>query len=51
MMNHSSVAITLDYIGITAEEVDEAYRKLNLGSASCNYLIDSRVGEEEPRVG
>lgn len=51
MMNHSSVAITLDYIGITAEEVDEAYRKLNLGSATCNYLIDSKLGEDAPMVG
>lgn len=46
MMNHSSVAITLDYIGITAEEVDEAYRNLNLGSANHNYLIDSTMMEE-----
>lgn len=46
MMGHSSAAQTLDYIGITGEEIEEAYRKLNLGSATCNYLIDSDVFEE-----
>ena len=46
MMGHSTAAQTLDYIGITGEEIEEAYRKLNLGSATCNYLIDSDVFEE-----
>ena len=46
MMGHSSAAQTLDYIGITGEEIEEAYRKLNLGSATQNYLIDSDVIEE-----
>ena len=46
MMGHSSAAQTLDYIGITSEEIEEAYRNLNLGSTSCNYLIDSDVFEE-----
>lgn len=46
MMGHSTAAQTLDYIGITGEEIEEAYRKLNLGSATCNYLIDSDVIEE-----
>lgn len=45
MFGHSTAAQTLDYIGITSEEIDEAYRKLNLGSTTCNYLIDSSVGE------
>lgn len=45
MLNHSSPAQTLDYIGITAEEIDEAYRKLNLGSRQHNYLIDSQIRE------
>lgn len=45
MFGHSSAAQTLDYIGITGEEIDEAYRKLNLGSAHHNYLVDSRVVE------
>lgn len=47
MFGHSTAAQTLDYIGITSEEIDEAYRKLNLGSATCHYLIDSNLGERE----
>ena len=31
MFGHSTAAQTLDYIGITGEEIDEAYKKLNLG--------------------
>ena len=49
MLNHSSPAQTLDYIGITTEEIDEAYKKLNLGSAAYNYLIDSSIDEAEER--
>ncbi len=45
MLNHSSPAQTLDYIGITGEEIDEAYRKLNLGSIHSNYLVDSSIEE------
>lgn len=45
IFGHSTAAQTLDYIGITSEEIDEAYRKLNLGSTTCHYLIDSNVGE------
>lgn len=45
MLGHSSPAQTLDYIGITEEEIDEAYQKLNLGSVSHNYLIDSDIYE------
>ena len=47
MMNHSSPAQTLDYIGITSEEIQDAYRKLNLGSEKYNYLMDSVIGESE----
>lgn len=47
MFNHSSAAQTLDYIGITSEEIDEAYRLLNLGSLTCNYLADSTIVEVE----
>ena len=47
MLGHSSPAQTLDYIGITAEEIDEAYRNLNLGSKDYNYLVDSVIGEKE----
>lgn len=46
MLNHSSPAQTLDYIGITEEEIDEAYRNLNLGSLSHNYL-NSSIEESE----
>lgn len=52
MLNHSSPAQTLDYIGITSEEIEAAYRELNLGSASYNYkLIDSNIVEYENVVG
>lgn len=47
MLNHSSPAQTLDYIGITSEEIDEAYHKLNLGSEKYNYLINSDISESE----
>ena len=47
MFNHSTASQTLDYIGITSDEIDEAYRNLNLGSLTCNYLIDSKLGETE----
>lgn len=47
MLNHSSPAQTLDYIGITSEEIEEAYKSLNLGSRNHNYLIDSVVGERD----
>ena len=46
MLGHSSVAITLDYIGITGEEIEEAYRNLNLGSYTHNYL-NSDIGEKD----
>jgi len=46
MFGHSTSAQTLDYIGITGEEIDEAYRKLNLGSETSNYLVDSDLTEQ-----
>lgn len=45
MLNHSSPVQTLDYIGITSEEIEDAYRKLNLGSYKHNYLVDSSIVE------
>ena len=51
MMGHSSAAQTLDYIGITGEEIQDAYQQLNLGSATCNYLVDSNVVETECFAG
>lgn len=47
MLGHSSPAQTLDYIGITSEEIDEAYKNLNLGSVNHNYLVDSDIVERE----
>lgn len=45
MFGHSTAAQTLDYIGITSEEIDEAYRRLNLGSITQNYLANTEIGE------
>lgn len=45
MFNHSSPLQTLSYIGVTSEEIDEAYRQLNLGSVKYNYLVNSNVVE------
>lgn len=50
MFGHSTAAQTLDYIGITEEEIDEAYRKLNLGSETANYLVDGTVFEVEDKL-
>lgn len=47
MLNHSTPAQTLDYIGITGEEIEEAYRTLNLGSAGYNYLSGCNIVESE----
>jgi len=51
MFGHSTAAQTLDYIGITSEEIDEAYRNLNLGSLTSNYLVDSSIVEAEISAG
>lgn len=45
MFNHSSPLQTLTYIGTTSDEIDEAYRQLNLGSVNYNYLVNSNVIE------
>ena len=47
MLNHSSPAQTLDYIGITAEEIEDAYKELNLGSKEHCYLVDSELKEKD----
>ena len=49
MLGHSSILITMDYIGITDDEIQDAYKRLNLGS-KYNYL-DSSIGESEMLVG
>ena len=46
MLGHSSVQTTMEYIGITGEEIEEAYRSLNLGSPAHNYL-NSGIGEQD----
>lgn len=43
---HSTSAQTLTYIGITGEEIEEAYKNLNLGSAS-SYLVDGTMHEDK----
>lgn len=43
ILGHSSVAQTLDYIGITEEEISSAYKELNLGLH--NHFLDSNVVE------
>lgn len=51
IFNHSSPAQTLDYIGITGEEIEEAYKSLNLGSQQHNYLVDSNIIELDSMIG
>lgn len=51
MLNHSSPAQTLEYIGITCEEIEDAYKQLNLGSARYNYLMRCNIVEREEYVG
>lgn len=51
MMNHASPAQTLDYIGLTYEEMQEAYRELNLGSTTRNYMVNTKIYEVEENAG
>lgn len=51
MLNHSSPAQTLDYIGLTQEEIEDAYMHLNLGSARRNYMSGVRILEKDEEVG
>lgn len=51
MLNHSSAAMTLEYIGITSEEIEEAYRQLNLGGMRHGYLVDSKLVEYDILAG
>lgn len=46
MFGHSTSAQTLDYIGITGEEIEQAYLQLNLGSKN-RYPVDSTIGVDE----
>jgi integrase len=47
MFGHATAMQTLDYIGITSEEIEDAYRNLNLGSPGYNYLAGSSLYENE----
>lgn len=47
MFGHSTSAQTLEYIGITKDEIEDAYQKMNLGSKTSNYLIDGVLYETE----
>lgn len=51
MLHHSSPMQTLEYIGITDEEIEEAYKHLNLGSKTQHYLIDSKIVEFDAYAG
>ena len=44
MFGHSTAAQTLDYIGITNEEIEDAYLDLNLGYKK-SHVLDSTIGE------
>ena len=46
MFGHSTSAQTLDYIGITGEEVEQAYMELNLGGRRALKLMDSTIIEQ-----
>lgn len=50
MFNHSSMVQTLDYIGITEEEIDTAYKELNLGSVNNNYMSKVEFVDKEVEV-
>lgn len=50
MLNHSTPLQTLTYIGITGEEIESAYKSLNLGSTQ-HQLVDSEIVELDARVG
>lgn len=41
IFGHSSTIITMDYIGITSDEIEDAYKELNLGYM--NSFIDSDI--------
>lgn len=50
MMNHSTPQQTLDYIGLTGEEMLEAYMGLNLGSKKSYYWLDTKLIEGTEQV-
>ncbi len=50
IFGHSSPEQTLQYIGISREEISEAYQELNLGSMSERNLIDCKIVEFSAEV-
>lgn len=47
IFGHSSAAQTLDYIGITREEIGEAYAQLNLGHKACYATFSNLLDKED----
>lgn len=47
MLNHSSPAQTLDYIGLTQEEISDAYKSLNLGAGRGKYIVNANIYERD----
>lgn len=49
MLGHSSALQTLTYAGITADEIDKAYKGLNLGGSEC-YIANTEITEEREDI-
>ena len=47
MLGHSTPAQTLDYIGLTGEEIHDAYLQLNLGCAGFKYIEGNAIVERD----
>jgi len=47
IFGHSSVEQTLEYIGITKDEIEQAYLDLNLGEMNQRPMLDSYIEERE----
>ena len=47
MLGHSTPAQTLDYIGLSGEEIGEAYRHLNLGCPGFKYIEGNSIVERD----
>ena len=50
MFNHSSPAQTLAYIGLDREEMDAAYKSLNLGGKNHRRLVGASIFEDARAV-
>ena len=47
MLNHSSPAQTLAYIGLEGDEIADAYRQLNIGCKRYAHLVESHIIEKD----